>query len=71
MLLIAVSNLKPAASTWQAVADRLGHGLNANAVRYYTSDCVSITSYFSLFCLACPLLRALVPASIVSCLAKG
>ena len=55
MLLIAVSNLKPAASTWQAVADRLGHGLNANTVRYYTSDCVSIISYFSLFCLACPL----------------
>ena len=34
MLLIAIGDLKPSASTWQIVADQLGQGLNASAVRY-------------------------------------
>ena len=33
MLLIACAELKPSSTTWQKVADRLGGGLNANAVR--------------------------------------
>lgn len=33
MLLIICAELKPNAATWQTVANRLGGGLNANAVR--------------------------------------
>jgi hypothetical protein len=38
MLLVACAELRPNPATWQVVADRLGGGLNANAVRCALRD---------------------------------
>ena len=38
MLLVACVELRPDPATWQVVADRLGGGLNANAVRCALHD---------------------------------